>query len=71
MKKTCPKCKKEYDAMANYCGRCGIELTRELNRCSKQRHALCRDKDLPDDQRFCIYCGALTTYELAKRDGDW
>ena len=29
MKKICPKCRKEYSELENYCSKCGIELERE------------------------------------------
>lgn len=71
MRKICPICKKEYDALANFCGSCGVELKPEPNRCSEEKHSLCKGRTVPDDQKFCIYCGALTTYARAQVDGEW
>ena len=71
MKKTCPICGKEYEELANFCGDCGVELRPEPNRCSAEKHSLCKGKALPDHQKFCIYCGAPTTYALAMKDGNW
>ena len=71
MKKTCPSCGRTFEELANYCGTCGGKLERELNRCSEERNALCRSKTFPDREKYCIYCGALTTYAKAVQDGEW
>ena len=71
MKKKCPICGNEYDELANFCGDCGVQLKPEPNRCSEGKHPLCKELTVPDNQKFCIYCGALTNYAIIKRDGKW
>lgn len=71
MNKVCPRCGKSFEKLANYCDQCGIELKKEPNRCSQERHSLCKGRALPDESKYCIYCGAPTTYALAERDGEW
>jgi predicted amidophosphoribosyltransferase len=62
MRKFCPKCKTDYPETANYCRICGLELTKEGNRCSENRGALCRTLTFRDDDVYCECCGSLTTY---------
>jgi len=71
MNKKCPVCGKEYDELANFCGDCGIELKPLPNKCSAEKHPLCKGRTVPDNQKYCIYCGALTNYALKKKDGEW
>ncbi len=51
--------------------RWGVELNPEPNRCSAEKHPLCKGRTVPDNQKYCIYCGALTTYAIVRTDGDW
>ena len=68
---TCPTCGRRYKGLARFCGTCGIELVRDKNRCSEQRTNLCKNAEFPEDDVFCCYCGALTTFAVErKRDGD-
>lgn len=68
---TCPTCGKQYKGLARYCSQCGIELAKDKNRCSRRGTSLCRDAEFADDDIFCCYCGALTTFaEERKARGD-
>ena len=58
----CPTCQRRYKGLARFCSQCGVELEKDKNRCSKQSNALCRDAVFEDDDIFCCYCGALTTF---------
>ena len=71
MRKSCPKCKTLYTELDQYCAKCGEKLEMEPNRCSANRTALCATKICGENDLFCTYCGAPTTYALAKRDGHW
>lgn len=71
MKKVCPKCGKTYAGLENFCVECGLTLVREANRCSEEKTALCKGKNLPETDKFCAYCGAPTTYALGMMDGKW
>ncbi len=71
MKTKCPVCGKEYNELANFCGDCGVELKSEPNRCSAEKYPLCKGRTVPDNQKYCIYCGALTTYAVIRTDGEW
>lgn len=62
MKKICPKCSKEYTEFENYCTKCGIELEKAPNECSEKKTASCSRRIYADDDVYCAYCGALTTY---------
>lgn len=60
--KRCPKCGQTKDATENYCTRCGLELETAPNTCSEAKTALCSHRVYAAEDRFCAYCGALTTY---------
>ena len=62
MKRICPKCRREYTELENYCTKCGIELIQEPNRCSANKTAHCARRVYADDDIYCAYCGELTTY---------
>jgi len=62
MRKVCPKCGRVYCELDNYCTKCGIALEKEPNKCSEQRTTLCAHRVFEDDDIYCSYCGALTTY---------
>ena len=64
MKKICPKCRKEYSELENYCSKCGIELEKEPNKCSANKTVMCSHRIFADDDIFCSYCGSPTTYAL-------
>lgn len=64
-------CGKKYRGREVYCGRCGALLEIEPNKCSAEKHPLCKGRTVPDNQKYCIYCGALTNYALKKKDGKW
>lgn len=73
MKKVCPTCGREYREIENYCTKCGVELIKESNRCSANKTALCRSRTFEDDDMYCSFCGAPTTYwkkDLEER-GKW
>lgn len=40
-KKQCPKCRKQYTGLENYCTRCGVELERLPNMCSEMKTDMC------------------------------
>lgn len=65
MRKTCPKCGREYCGLENYCSKCGIELEKDPNRCTREASALCKGRKLPDEDLFCAWCGSPTTYVIA------
>lgn len=52
MKKICPKCKRKYTELENYCTKCGIELEKEPNRCSANNTF----------ENLVIYCSISLTY---------
>ena len=62
MRKVCPKCGRAYCELDNYCTKCGIAQEKEPNKCSEQRTTLCAHRVFADDDIYCPYCGALTTY---------
>lgn len=62
MYKVCPTCEREYTELANYCSKCGVMLEKPLNECSEKRTTLCSERTYADDDIYCAYCGALTTY---------
>lgn len=66
MNKICPKCKRKYSELENYCTKCGIELDKEANRCSADKTTLCQHRIFADDDIYCSYCGSLTTYALER-----
>jgi len=67
MYKICPKCKKQYYELANYCRKCGIALEKDRNRCSENKTTLCGNRNYEDDDVYCEYCGSLTTYALERQ----
>ena len=71
MRKVCPTCGRMYTELENFCSKCGIQLEKEPNRCSENKTALCKNKVFTDDDVYCSYCGALTTYARQKMGGDW
>lgn len=60
--KICPTCHRKYSQIDNYCSKCGIKLTKEPNRCSAGKTALCKEKVFEDDDKYCSICGAPTTF---------
>lgn len=62
LKKMCPKCRRKYTELENYCTKCGLELEQAPNRCSGNKTVLCRRRIYADDDIYCAYCGSLTTY---------
>lgn len=66
MRKECPKCRREYYEIDNYCTKCGIELVKQPNMCSEKKTALCAHRVFADDDIYCSSCGALTTYALER-----
>jgi hypothetical protein len=64
--KRCPKCGRQYRDIDNYCTKCGILLEKDYNRCSENRTTLCEHTQLADDDMYCSYCGALSTYAKEK-----
>jgi len=66
MNRSCPKCSRQYTEMENYCTKCGIELKKAPNCCSENRTALCERRIYADDDAYCAYCGAPTTYALER-----
>ncbi len=62
MTKRCPKCGRQYGELSNYCRKCGVELERDYNRCSENKTTLCSHASFADDDIYCDFCGALTTY---------
>lgn len=71
MKKHCPSCGRTYTGQEVFCGKCGVLLEREKNRCSTNRTELCRGARLEDDDLFCPYCGEPTTFARSRKDGKW
>lgn len=67
MNKKCPKCGKNYGELSNYCTMCGLELEKAPNECSEKKTQLCAHRIYRDDERFCEYCGAPTTYAVQKQ----
>ena len=66
-KKRCPTCGRIYEGLEKYCTKCGIELMKVGNQCSAMKTELCKHRVFEDDDVFCCYCGALTTYALEKQ----
>ena len=67
LSKICPKCNRRYTELENYCTKCGIELKKDENRCSEGKSRMCRAIVFADDDIYCSYCGALTTYAKMKQ----
>lgn len=65
--KKCPKCSRCYTELENYCTKCGIELEKDANRCSEGKTRMCQVRTFADDDIYCSYCGALTTYAKMKQ----
>ncbi len=65
--KICPTCGKRYKGLAAYCTKCGVELEKDKNRCSELRTQLCRDAVFENDDIYCCYCGALTTFAAEQK----
>ena len=62
MRKVCPKCGRVYSNWTTTVQKCGIALEKEPNKCSEQKTTLCAHRVFEDDDIYCSYCGALTTY---------
>ncbi len=60
--KICPSCGRVFKGLARFCSQCGIELKKEPNKCSSPSTQLCRDAVFDEEDIFCRYCGALTTF---------
>lgn len=67
MVKQCPKCRRQYTELENYCTKCGIALEQEQNHCSENKTAQCARRVYADDDVYCSYCGSLTTYALERQ----
>lgn len=66
--KVCPSCKRTYNSFAVYCTRCGVKLEKEKNHCSEMKTQLCKDMVFDDEDIYCCYCGALTTFAVEKKN---
>lgn len=66
--KRCPKCGRQYHELENYCTKCGLELIKEKNRCSENKTVMCSHRVYADDDVYCTYCGALTTYAKQRQN---
>ncbi len=64
----CPTCGRAYKGLERYCTKCGVELEKDKNRCSAMGTQLCRNRVFEDDDTFCCYCGALTTFAEARKE---
>ena len=64
----CPKCGRMYKGLALFCSRCGVELEKDKNRCSEGTTRLCVESALEDDDIYCRYCGALTTFAKERQE---
>jgi len=67
MYKKCPMCDKRCMDLENYCTKCGVELVKDENRCSEEKTSMCFRREYKDDDIYCAYCGALTTYALDQK----
>ncbi len=67
--KICPKCRREYTELENYCTKCGIVLEKQKNVCSENKTSMCRHRVYDDDDLYCAYCGSLTTYAQDRQKG--
>jgi serine/threonine-protein kinase len=54
----CPSCRKEVDAMDQFCMHCGVQLVAQVRRCAK-----CGAYPDATDQ-YCIFCGETLTPQL-------
>ena len=54
----CPSCRKEVDAMDQFCMHCGVQLVAQVRRCGK-----CGAYPDATDQ-YCIFCGETLTPQL-------
>ena len=66
LNKICPTCGKRYTEMENYCTKCGIPLEKDKNRCSEGKTRMCQCATFADDDIYCSYCGALTTFAVER-----
>lgn len=66
----CPTCGRTYHGLERFCGKCGIALNKVPNRCSESKTALCNSGKLEDDDLFCPFCGAPTTYAKGRMEGN-
>lgn len=66
--KICPNCNREYSELMNFCSKCGIRLEAPPNRCSEMRSTMCKHITYKDDDLYCSYCGALTTYAIRSKE---
>lgn len=64
--KVCPKCGIVYNGLENYCSKCGIQLEKQKNVCSAMKTTMCKHRVYADDDNFCVYCGAPTTYAVER-----
>ena len=68
MNRICPKCKRKYNELDNYCTKCGIALEKSPNMCSEMRTQMCRHRVFAEDDIYCACCGSLTTYALERQE---
>ena len=64
----CSTCGRAYKGLERYCTKCGVELEKDKNRCSAMGTQLCKDRIFEEDDIFCCYCGALTTFAEARKE---
>ncbi len=64
----CPSCGRRYRGLERYCTKCGVELEHDKNRCSEMKTQLCKDRIFENDDIFCCYCGALTTFAAEQKE---
>lgn len=65
----CPKCNRHYSELEHYCTKCGRKLEKAPNVCSEMKTVLCQHRIFADDDCFCSYCGAMTTYARDRMGG--
>lgn len=65
-KMICPSCGRTYKGLERYCTKCGVLLEKEKNRCSENKTRLCKERVFEDDDLYCCYCGALTTFAVER-----
>lgn len=64
--KVCPNCGRMYEELKNYCSKCGYKLEKAPNMCSELKTTMCEHTVLADDDLFCPYCGAKSTYSIER-----